>query len=304
MHERRDYYAILGVSRTASATEIKAAWRDVARRDHPDQNADPSSVDRFKAAAEAWRVLGDPDARRQYDRFGRLPDGASYGVPAPRPTPVADAFRTAADAARRAFRAERGETLSLDIQLTFRDAARGATRVFELPRDAAAPGEEPRIVRRRLEFRIPSGVVDGQVLRWRGEGAPGRWGGRDGDLMITCRVASHPWLKRDGLDVVGRLPLRMSEAIAGARIAAPGIDGPLYLDVPAGVRPGERIRVRGAGIARRDGQRGDAIYIVEFELPNAPDAGAIEALRAWEASLSASSTPARTAFDAASEGDA
>lgn len=301
--QRRDYYEILGVARTATEAEIKAAWRDIARRSHPDQNADPATVERFKAAAEAWRVLGDADARRQYDRFGRLPDGASYGVPAPRPTPVADAFRSAAHAARRAFRAERGENLDIAVDLSFDDAARGTMRVLELPRNTAPAGEEPRVVRRRLEFRIPPGVVDGQVLRWRGEGGPGRWGGRDGDLLVTCRVASHPWLTRQGLDVIGRLPLRMSEAIAGGRVRAPGIGGALTLDVPAGVRPGERIRVPGAGVARRDGVRGDAVYVVEIELPDEPDDGVLERLRAWESSLSPASTPARAAFDAAASED-
>jgi len=295
---RRDYYAILEVRRDASPEEIKRAFRRQAARFHPDRNDAPDAEDRFKAVNEAYAVLSDDARRYQYDR-GRLPNGATYGVPMQTAsTTVAEVLGRALRGASRFVKSRRGETIRMNVELTFEQAALGTTRVFELPRVVDTRGEHPVTSLRRMEFRIPPGARDGQVLTWRGQGHPGTHGASSGDLHVTLRVATHPFLTREGDDIICALPIRPSDALRGVEVTVPTVDGLDAVQVPAGLQGGTELVLRGRGAGRSDGGRGDAIFRVVIELPKAPAASWIDALRDLEGELPDTSFPKSTALDA------
>lgn len=258
----RSYYDILGLSRSASQDEIKRAYRELALQHHPDQNGgSPDAEERFKAVAEAYRVLSDPELKRVYDRYGVAPPGAAFAnVPAAIPR-VAESVRDLARAASRKLRARRGDDIHLEIELRFVDALRGATRVFELPR----AGDDRSVEPRRLAFDLPPGLRGGQVLRWPGEGAPGIAGGRPGDLFVTVHVAAHPWFSRRGDDILSALPLTLQELVEGATVDAPTIWGTTRVRVPAGIEPGAELRVPGRGVPGQP--PGDAVFEVRLHAP-------------------------------------
>lgn len=289
--KKRDYYEILGIPRGASADEVKSAYRKLAREHHPDQNADPASVETFKAVAEAYRVLSDSQARFAYDRFGMVPAGSAYGL-ARAESPeqaVVETIKGFARAAQRRFKATRGKDIELELRLSFEESARGTRRVLELPRVAESDTDGLKTVPRRLEFRIPAGVSDGQVLRWRGEGEPGRFGGRDGDLILKAIVEYHPVYQRDDLDVVVDLPLRPSVLVTGGVVRVPTVDGVQELTITSDMKVGDRIRLSGMGIDDRGRRRGDAVFLLSLARPGtesglavASYAEAEEALGPWE----------------------
>lgn len=300
--QRLTYYQLLEIERSADEAAVKAAYRRLARAYHPDQNPDPDAPERFKAILEAYQVLRDPQARVAYDRFGHVPVGATYGtatVVFRRETPAEAVFRSVIRDVRRRMAAVRGADIQLDIRLTFAEAARGCRRVLRLPRNAAA---DPRMafeeVAKDLEFAIPAGARDGQILFWRGQGAPGRFGGANGDLRLRLGVDADPLLRRDGNTVVGRLPLRLSELLGGTTVRVPTVDGPVTIQIPAGTRPGTRVRIPQAGVGAEEATRGDALFEIVWEWP-AGEALALEALRAWESALGDAATPERAALDAA-----
>ncbi len=274
----RTYYEILGLRRGAEPDQIRTAYRSLARRFHPDQNpGDPAAEEAFKAVAEAYRVLIDPDTRHAYDRFGIVPPGAAYASLQVRPKRgVMDVMREVAKAAARAIR--RGEDIRLDVTLSFVDAVRGAHRVLELPRR----DKEGRVAARRLRFDLPPNLTDGKVLRWPGEGAPEQSGGRAGDLYLTVAVLPHDVFRIDGADIVSDLPLALDELMAGASLSVPTIHGPTVLTVPAESWIGDCVRLRGKGAV--GGRRGDAVfYLTLIRPPNNASANSL-ATQLYEAS--------------------
>ncbi len=278
----RDPYQILGVSRTATQDEIKRAYRRLAKEHHPDRNPDDKGAEqRFKEVQAAYEVLGDPQKRAQYDRFGA-------GGPAPNVrewnmggSPFEDVrvdFGSMGDLtsifeqffsrgrggsgrgprARRSAPARKGADIEHVVEISFEEAAQGTRREVLL---RTADGATDRI-----EVRIPAGVTDGQRIRVRGQGQEGA-GGR-GDLMIRCLVRPHAYFRREGLDVLLDLPLTFAEATLGARVEIPTPDGPTVLSVPAGTSSGAKLRLRGRGMKNeRSGQRGDMYAVVRVQVP-------------------------------------
>jgi len=294
--QQKDPYEILGVRRDASAEEIKRAYRRLAKETHPDRNpGDASAERRFKEVQAAYEVLGDARRREEYDRFGA-------GGPAPefrRWSSGQDPFQGAhvefnqgdlrdifeqffsRDASRGARRraprpARRGADIEHAIDLGFLEAGRGVTHVVELRRAGGKP--------ERIEVRIPPGVTDGQVIRVRGQGQDGP-GGR-GDLMIRCRVRSHPQFRRDGRDLLLDLPLSFAEAAFGAKIDIPTLDGATILTVPAGTVSGAKLRLRGRGFPDpQNGERGDMYAVVRIHVPKNLTPRARELIHALEQEL-------------------
>lgn len=283
-----DPYKLLGVSRTAGADEIKRAYRRLAKEHHPDRNpGDKSAETRFKEIQAAYEVLGDEDRRRQYDQFGSggpRPDFANWSPHARQGRGVDFNFGGAGDLSsifeqffsggrsRTRRTAQRqapqpGANLETSVSLTLEEAARGAMREIELrPADGSGKPE-------RIEFRIPSGVTDGQRIRVRGKGQVGA-GGR-GDLMIRCHIAPHPVFRRDGLNILIDLPLSIAEACLGTRVDLPTLDGPTMLTVPPGTSGGTKLRLRGKGLRdARTGETGDMHAVVRVNMPAtlSPDA--------------------------------
>lgn len=277
------YYEILGLRRGAEPDDIRTAYRSLARRYHPDQNpGDPSAEDAFKAVAEAYRVLSDPESKHAYDRYGIVPPGAAYASLQIQPKRgVLDVVRDVARAAARAIR--RGDDIRLDVTLSFADAARGTHRVLELPRRNKAG----RVAARRLRFDLPPSLSDGKVLRWPGEGAPEKGGGRPGDLYLTVSVTAHELLRVAGVDILCEVPLTLHELMAGATVTVPTIHGPDRLSVPADSWIGDDLRLRGKGVAGR--QVGDAVFRLALLRPPSND----DARRLAEELSGTQSRPAR-----------
>ena len=232
MPASRDHYDVLGVSRSASADEIRSAHRRLARQYHPDLNKDPGASDRFNEVQRAYEILSDPEKRKKYDQFGdaAFEPGAAAGGPGAghggghgaawqEMDPEAmrdifgdmfgDAFGGGAGGGRRrgrgrAPRPTQGPDREFELAIGFAVAANGGTEQLRL---RASDGSAETI-----DVKVPAGVADGSKLRVRGRGEPGFHGGPRGDLILTVRVGAHPWFVRDGLDLSVDVPITIAEA--------------------------------------------------------------------------------------------
>jgi curved DNA-binding protein len=303
----RDYYEVLGVPRTATPEEIKRRYRELARKDHPDLH--PASeraraAERFKEINEAHEVLSDPDKRAKYDALGAgWKDGADFTPPAGagwRPAERADwddlggfsdffasIFGGARGRERNGRRGVRvtmpGSDVEAELPLSLDDVLRGGRRRITL--DGG----------RSLDVEIPRGVRDGTVLRLARQGQPGLGGGPPGDLYLRMRLRPHPRYRVAGDDLEMDLPLWPWQAVLGGRITIETPDGPVTVTVPPGTQSGRRLRLRGRGLPRGNGSRGDLHAVVRVVVPERPD----EAQRAAYEALRRSATapgdrPART----------
>ena len=293
----RDYYEVLGVSRTADAEELQEAYRRLARRYHPDVNKDPAAEERFKEVNEAYHVLADPDTRARYDRFGpdfrRIPEGAereAAGAGARRPGgrpggagrgPTFDEeqvfvsgeeglggidledlfgglFGGRGGRGGRASGPMAGADQEAELELTVEEAYRGGRRWVSL----AGPDGQ-----RSYEVTIPPGVVDGQRIRLAGQGGRGTGGAGPGDLYLMVRIAPHPRYRLDGRDLHVELPVSPWEAALGATVPVDTPGGEAKVKVPAGSSSGRRLRLRGQGMPNPRGQPGDLYAEVRIMVP-------------------------------------
>jgi curved DNA-binding protein len=271
----RDYYETLGVPRGASNDEIRRAYRKLAREYHPDVNKEPGAEDRFKEISEAYEVLRDPEKRERYDRlgsnwragqdvseapgfdrFGRggfddvrveFGDGAGFGD-------FSDLFEGLFGRAGGGFGGRRGANLEAELELSLEEAARGGHRWVQ-------------IGGRSYEVTLPPGVRDGQRIRLAGEGGRGSEGGPVGDLLLRIRLRPHPRLRLEGDDLYAELPVSPWEAALGATVELSTLEGRAQVKVPAGSSCGRRLRLRGEGMPRRDGARGDLYAEVRILVP-------------------------------------
>ncbi len=291
----QDYYQTLGVGRTASFDEIKQAFRNLARRYHPDVAANKVSGEaKFKEINEAYEVLGDTAKRRRYDELGANWEdaeatGAGRGAErrsGPRSasgapdfefsgTGFSDFFESFFGGGRGRFWANdsadgrhgdprEGGDVEADLLVTFEEALRGAVRTVTLRR----PGENGSEDRTdAYHVRIPAGVREGQRIRLAGQGGRGARGGAAGDLFLRVRLASHPDFGVLAGDLYYDLALAPWEAVLGVSVTIPALDGPTSLRVPPGTAAGCRLRLRGMGLPRSDGVRGDLYATVRIHTP-------------------------------------
>lgn len=290
----KDYYAVMGVDRTATQDEIKRAYRKLARRYHPDVSKEDDAERRFKEVGEAYEVLRDPEKRAAYDRLGadwkagqdfRPPPGWDTGFEfaggdfagADRGD-FSDFFESLFG--RGGFRGAtgarpgqhpgrmRGEDHHARIQIDLEDAYRGSTVGLEL----RVPEYDPsgRLVQRRrsIQVRIPRGVTPGKRIRLAGQGAPGP-DGRHGDLYLEVELRPHRLYSVDGSDVHLTLPITPWEAALGARVQVPTLGGRVDLTIPPGARAGQKLRLKGRGLAPPDRPPGDQIVTLQIAVPPA-----------------------------------
>lgn len=282
-----DYYAVLDVRRSDDHETIKLSYRRLARRYHPDLNPDdPAAAERFKRIAQAWGVLGDPDERRYYDRWGerRGPVHASYPPDVyGDPIEVLKSFfgQASAEVGKR-LRRRRGKDLKITITLSFREALLGATRVFEVPRLDATNN----IVRRRLEFSVPRGVTPGKILRWEGHGAPGTHGGEHGDLLVRVHIEKHPVFRFSREKLCVDVYLEHDEVHAGCTVEVPTPWGVRTLDVPSSTHDREIIKMPRLGGLNKQNRK-DPLYVLVHLRPNHADAAASRAFHDARESLKA-----------------
>ena len=290
-----DPYDTLGVSRTATQDEIRAAFRKIAKKNHPDLNpGDKRAEERFKTANSANEILSDPERRAKFDR-GEI-DAAGQERQAPRPERQYYRDFAQGDAGGRYYssgagidpedlgdifgeyfasrepggtRPRKGADRRYRLAVPFLSAINGATERLTLP------GGET------LDVRIPAGIEDGQTLRLRGKGDPGRNGGPDGDALIEVAVAPHASFRRIGRNVELDLPVTVAEAILGGRVAVPTPRGEVTLTVPPGSDAGTRLRLRGRGVAEAAGEAAGDMFVT-LTLVTGPGDPALEtALREW-----------------------
>jgi len=301
--EFKDYYATLGVAREATPEDIKQAFRKLARKYHPDVAKDKRNAEeKFKEINEANEVLSDPEKRKKYNELGaNWQDGGRGPAPSGRPgtegapgagagpefhfngTGFSDFFEQFFSGSghpgfaggARGFGAqdggpEHGADIEGDILVSLHEAMHGATRSISLRTTDPRTGEEGT---HSFSVRIPPGAVEGRRIRVPGKGGPGAGGGTPGDLYLRVRHAAHPDFRARGADLYHDLPLAPWEAVLGASIAAPTLDGAIKLRIPAGTNPGAQLRVRGQGLPTGTaGERGDLYYVASLQLPAAPDA--------------------------------
>lgn len=303
-----DPYTVLGVARTATMDAIKAAYRKLAMDYHPDRNpGDASAERRFKDVNQAYELLKDADKRAAYDRgeidadgrrrgFGRTYArgfGTDMGMEA---GPGRSGFETIFERAFSRSGGFHGGGASFEDLLRGRkeqrsDAGakhrvRGADRRHALEIDfrTSARGGRERVTfedGRTVEIDIPAGTGEGQVLRLKGQGRPGILGGAAGDALIEISVRPHPDFSRVGDDIHHDLPISLPEAVLGAKVDVPTVDGKVRLSIPAGANSGQTLRLRGKGLPRSGGGLGDQLVRLSVVLPDPPDPELERFLKRW-----------------------
>ncbi|HXZ47896.1 MAG TPA: DnaJ C-terminal domain-containing protein [Usitatibacter sp.] len=292
----KDYYAILGVERSASADEVKKAYRKLAQKYHPDVTQDPAGEEKFKEVTEAYQTLKDPEKRAAYDQLGsgyrpgedfrpppdwekqfreryagEGPFGARGGAFSFEDADLSDlfeAFSRARGGGRGGAGASfPGEDYEVTVHLSLEDAARGTQVELDLGMPEADERGRVRHVPKKIKARIPKGATDGQRLRLRGQGGKGVNGGRDGDLYLNIVLHPHPLFRPDGHDLYLDLPLAPWEAALGATIEVPTLAGAVNLKVPAGTAAGRRLRLARKGLPKPGGGEGDLYAIVQIVNP-------------------------------------
>jgi len=308
--EYRDYYKVLEVPRTASADEIKRAYRKLARRFHPDVSKEANAEARFKEMQEAYEVLKDPEKRAAYDQLGSdyrpgqqfrpPPDwgsdfefrGRGFGAPGGEQVDFSDFFSSlfgqgspfgaAAGGRGRGARA-RGEDHHAQLDLTLEEAHRGVAREVTLRHPEEGADGHVALRERTLRVTVPAGVGDGQVIRLAGQGAAAPGGGRSGDLYLKVHLLPHRLYSVDGRDVTLSLPIAPWEAALGATLSTPTLGGAVELRIPAGARSGQKLRLRGRGLPGEP--PGDQYVVLQIVLPPADTARARELYEALRREL-------------------
>jgi curved DNA-binding protein len=301
--EFKDYYKTLGVSREASAEDIKKAFRKLARQYHPDvAKVKKGAEEKFKDINEAYEVLGDPENRRKYDELGanwreeadmrRSPgwrEGSSRGAGGQesfdfhfdgtgfsdffeqffgrgqRFGGANDSMRQRAGSVEEAGFSSRGGDLESDILVTLEEALAGSVRTLSLQRVNRVTGEAKT---QTLKVRIPPGVHEAQAIRVAGMGEDGIGGGAPGDLYLRVRFAAHPEFRVRGADLYYGLDLAPWEAVLGTSVVVPTLKDRVSVRIPPGTNHGRQLRVRGHGLpAGMNGRQGDLYVVVNVELP-------------------------------------
>lgn len=324
----RDPYEVLGVSKSASADEVKKAYRKLAKKLHPDANKkDPKAANKFAELNGAYEIVGDDDKRKAFDRgeidaegkprfqgfegFGGRPGGfgtregnfesftwgpdgfrrtTTRGGPGGAPPGgggpggaggfagfediLSGIFgRGGRPGAGPQFEAEdigsaiRGQDVTATAEISLNEAAHGGTRRLELP-----TGKE-------VEFKIPAGITDGKQIRLKGQGMPAPHGGPPGDVLITVQIAPHPLFKVEDQNLRLELPITLYEAVLGAKVRVPTLDGAVELAIPPNTSSGRTFRLKGKGLPGKTA--GDLYVVTRIVLPDGKDAKLEELMREW-----------------------
>jgi DnaJ-class molecular chaperone len=287
-----DPYSVLGLSRAATADDIRKAYRRLAKELHPDvRPGDKAAEEKFKRATAAFNLLSDPVLKSRFDRGEIDADGNERMAYSSRPRQSARAHAGAGAGAGagpggadpfdlgdifsdlfgpgfgggRGYTRMRGRDIRFTLEIDFLDAVNGAKRRVSLTEG------------RTLDVAIPAGVESGQVLRLKNQGGPGVQGGPAGDALVELTVRPHPFFRREGQDIHMDLNISLTEAVEGARVQAPTPTGPVTLTIPAGSNTGKTLRLKGKGVA---GQ-GDQFVRLQVVLPDVVDEDLRKFVKKW-----------------------
>ena len=307
----KDYYEVLGVERTASADDIKKAYRKLAHKFHPDVSKEKNAKEKFQELGEAYETLKSPEKRAAYDQLGSgfkpgqdfrpPPDweqqfggGGAHGFDE---ADLADLFAGLSGRRAGGRFPMPGQDFEVAAPITLEQAAHGTE--VELNLSVTEPDAQgvPRRVPHTLRVRVPKGATDGQRLRIPGKGGKGFDGGRDGDLYLNISLKPHRLFRADGHDLYVDLPLAPWEAVLGASVEVPTLDGAVRLKVPGGTKAGQKLRLSKRGLPKRDGE-GDLYAVVQITVPAAPTAQEREL---FEQLAKASQFNPRAHFDSSKE---
>jgi DnaJ-class molecular chaperone len=309
---KQDYYALLGVSRSATDEEIKKAYRKLAIQYHPDRNPDDKkSEDKFKEITEAYETLGDNKKREMYDKFGHTQGGNPFGGGAGGPfgagagggfgrtysgnnggDPFQDifgdvfseVFGASKGGPRGRQRNQKGADLRYTLSITLEEAAAGCEKVISFLRNTGNKEENAK-----LAVTVPAGVKDNQKLKLTGEG-DGSTSGPAGDLYVILQIQEHPLFKRDENDIVLELPVSYIDAILGTSLEVPTLTGRVLIKIPPGTHTGQALRLKGKGLPKMGGfGSGDMLIKVLIDTPQEVSAAEKELLN--KLSQTAAETP-------------
>jgi curved DNA-binding protein len=284
----KDYYTVLGVKRDASDDEIKKAYRKLARKFHPDLNpGDKTAEDQFKQLQAAYDVLSNPEDRKLYDQYGDNWRAVKAGAGAPPPPGWEHAEQSPRGSGRgsagfdfndfdfgrfssggggdfdifeelfggaRGRGSQRGRDVEAELELSLEEAHQGGRRTLQMQT-------------KTIDVNLPAGMRDGSTIRLAGQGGAGANGSEAGDLYLHLRVRPHPIFTVKGDDVELELSIAPWEAVLGATVEVPTIDGKVELKIPAGALAGQRLRLRGQGLNKRKGGRGDEYVRLKVAVP-------------------------------------
>jgi curved DNA-binding protein len=291
----KNYYGILGVEESASADEIKKAYRKLARKFHPDLNKEENAEEKFKELGEAYEVLKDPVKRKEYDELKKMGAFSQSGQFKPPPdwesathfsgggfTGASDqqfsdffesifgkggnAHRTYTSRDYRQALRVRGEDLQVKFPLFLEEAFAGGSKQIDLSVPEMDERGRVSYKNRSLKVQLPKGMTTGQHLRLKGQGAPGIGGGESGDLFLEIELAPHPVYSVEGKNLVMNLPITPWEAALGAQIEVPTLGGKVNLKVPPNTVNGNKLRLRGKGMPGKN--PGDLMVILQVTLPS------------------------------------
>jgi len=288
--EFKDYYKILGVQADADKNEIKSAYRKLARKYHPDMNPNQGAEEKFKEVAEAYEVLKDSRRRAKFDDLRKYGQQSTGGFTPPpgwqrdsassyqRETQFAGDFSDFFNSifggrADESYYAEhmrqrhsRGQDVEIEIPVFLEETVSKHVKTVEYQ----VPVYEGRLrkARKQLRVKIPAGVMDGERVRVKGQGAPSASGGADGDLYLNIRLVAHPLFDVQGHDLILTLPVAPWEAALGAKIKAPTLEGDINLTITANTQTGKKLRIKGKGLKGKT-EVGDLYAIIKVVMPAA-----------------------------------
>jgi DnaJ-class molecular chaperone len=299
----RNPYDVLGVPKSASAAEIKSAFRKLAKKYHPDQSKEPRAKERFAEIGSAYEILGDENKRGAFDRgeidpegkprapqfegfgFGRQPGGGAdfrgFGFDfgpggfssagSIDPDILSELFGAGGRRGGRARpQGSRGEDIAVTVAAPLATIANGGSIRVALPTG------------RTLDATVPAGIEEGKSIRLRGQGHPGQRGGPAGDVIITIRHAPHPLFKVEGRDLRLDLPVTLYEAVLGAKVRVPTLAGEVEVSIAPQTTGGQTLRLRGRGMPASAGHpAGDLLATIRIVLPDSPDPELTELMRKW-----------------------
>lgn len=295
-----DYYQVLGVKRDATSKEIQAAFRKLARKYHPDVNKEPETEKNFKKVNEAYEVLKDPDKRKRYDQLGaNWQSGQDFTAPNGWENvnvhfdggdgqafnfggsgDFSDFFEmffgqrgegfANSSAGQRGSRqrnwSQKGQDRESELTISLEDAYFGASKTVELQMAEERPDGRMVNSRKEIQVKIPKGIKDGSRIRLKGQGGPGFNGGPPGDLYFKISIAPHHRFSLDGGNLKTIVQISPWEAILGAKVRVPTMEGNVAITIPKGTQNGQRFRLKGKGLVQGR-ENGDLYAVINIKIP-------------------------------------